>query len=87
MARNPWQADRVHSFELVVIYFIRRTVTLALCLKCIVSTVVADETEAVKEAIRRHSEAVAQIRSYHLKIETHSSHLQDLPDSSSLRCN
>ncbi len=85
VARNRWQADRAHSLELIVIFFIRRAVTLALCLTCVVSTVVADESVAVKDAIRRHSEAVAQIRSYHLKIETHSSHLQALPDSSSLR--
>lgn len=66
-------------------HFARHAVALTLCLNCIVSTLRADESIAVKDAIRQHSEAVAKIRSYHLKIETHSSHFQGLPDSSTLR--
>ena len=68
-----------------MIGFVRYVVTLTLCLTSVVSTRAADESATVKDAIRRHSEAVAQIRSYHVKIEKHSSHLLGLPDSNSLR--
>ena len=61
------------------------TVKFAVFLMFGASAVIADESAAVKDAIRRHSETVAQVRSYHLKIETHTSHLQLEPNSSCLR--
>ena len=82
MAQSLWQGQRC---KLLKFNFGCFAVLLTAGLSSVSSTTAADKSEAVKVAILRHSEAISQIDSYHIKLETHSSHLEGLPDSDSLR--